>query len=207
MNTQNKSEKKRQTYLLAGNGFDIALGLKTKYSDFFMVVGIIIALDVYQSFHIDGYDFDDVKKRKKSVTDQVEMIFEDLNECNYFEYLGNYKTEHIDKEYYKEITEIALNYYISSDYDSIKDFRSSLKSSFCFDFIEKIFPDLASYLNEDPLDYKIFSKYEWLFIRTGREQNLADYDVAKLNNYEYLPRFIPNSHFFLLAQAPTTQTG
>ena len=176
--------------MLAGNGFDIALGLKTKYSDFFMVVGIIIALDVYQTYNIKDYNFSDVKGGKKSVTEQVEMIFKDFNDSNYFEYLGEFRSERIDKEYYKEITEIALNYYISSDYDAIKDFRSSLKSSFCFDFIEKIFPDLASYLKEDPLDYKIFYKYEWLFIRTGSEQNLADYDVAKLSNYEYLPRFI-----------------
>ena len=32
---------KIRTYLVAGNGFDIALGLKTKYSDFFMVIGLI----------------------------------------------------------------------------------------------------------------------------------------------------------------------
>ena len=194
MNTQNKSEKKRQTYLLAGNGFDIALGLKTKYSDFFMVVGIIIALDVYQSFRIDGYDFDDVKKRKKSVTDQVEMIFEDLNECNYFEYLGNYEIEHIDKEYYKKITEIALDYYISSDYNSINNYKNSIKSPFYLDFIEQIFPELVPYLKEDNSSYVNFAnKYRWLFLSSNLEddkQHLKDYDVAKLKSYKYLPRFI-----------------
>ena len=79
---------KIRTYLVAGNGFDIALGLKTKYSDFFMVIGLILAFNLYQNYHIENYDFSDIKKNKKSISDKAELLLQEFKtkEINLFIY-------------------------------------------------------------------------------------------------------------------------
>lgn len=198
MSTLDNSEKIR-TYLLAGNGFDIALRLKTKYNDFFMVVGLIIGLDVYQHFCRDKFDVSDVKQGKISVTDKVKEWFQNLDEDNIFTYSGCYKTEHIDKEYYKEITEIALNYYISPNFN-IDDFKKDLTSPFYFDFMEKIFPNFCPYFKAESSNYYDYCKYAWLFEKADSDVDakyLSDYDVQKLNRYMHLYRFIQILHVFV----------
>ena len=49
-NIETKQDNINRTILVAGNGFDIALGLKTKYGDFFIVIFLILALDKYENY-------------------------------------------------------------------------------------------------------------------------------------------------------------
>lgn len=201
MNTSDNSKKTR-TFLLAGNGFDIALGLKTKYSDFFMVIGLILALDIYDNSHItfDGkiptYNFNDVIKKKKTITDKAIELLQGLNNTHSSRVISN-SIEYIDDEkyeYYRKITEFALTWYISPDFD-IDKFKKSVESCFFADFLGKIFNEIIPPLLGDVPQAFRFSKKQNVdeklkeYILISHRAISADIDLA-LRHYQFFPRFI-----------------
>ena len=201
---------KIRTYLVAGNGFDIALGLKTKYSDFFMVIGLILAFNLYQNYHTENYDFSDIKKNKKSISDKAELLLQEFKtkKMNIFTYLNKYYHEDINNipyDYYKKLTEIALKWYTSSSFD-INDFKNSISSPFFTNFIEKIFRDLYPYLypylyfKRTNLSLDELNRSNWLLLcsdLSSDEKYLEGFIAERLKGYHNLPRFIQILHNYI----------
>lgn len=197
MNTKNN---KIPTYLLAGNGFDIALGLKTKYDDFFMVIGLILALDVYDmsshnpDINIAKYNFNEVKDKKKTVTEQAKELL-----CG----LESLKARSDDDtyEYYKKITETALKWYTSSNFD-IDKFKDSLKSCFFADFLGKIINEIIPpLLGNVPQAFRfsripdVDSRFKEFILVTHKKVNNIDLGLElELEHYSLFPRFIQILH-------------
>lgn len=136
------SKKTNNTILVAGNGFDLAIGLKTKYSDFFIVISLLIALDKYEN-EFKFYNFSDIRAKKICISDKVETLFPISNQQ--VQPSGEEQQKHITD--LKKLTEIALKWYVSSNC-KIDDLKDHIKQDFYFDFYYKILknPSLTKYI-------------------------------------------------------------
>lgn len=127
-----KTNNINNTILVAGNGFDLAIGLKTKYSDFFVVISLLIALDKYEN-EFKCANFSGIKEGTVSILAEVETLFPISNQQ--VPPSDNEKLKHITD--LKKLTEIALKWYVSSDF-KIDDLQAHIKHDFYFDFYSKI---------------------------------------------------------------------
>ena len=135
------SKKTNNTILVAGNGFDLAIGLKTKYSDFFTVVFLLLALDKYEN-EFKSYNFSDIRDNKICILNKVETLFPVSNQILSQTTDKNFKEKLADL---KKLTEVALTWYLSLDFD-IKNLKQIVQKPLFFNFVERILKELTGYI-------------------------------------------------------------
>lgn len=140
-NIETKQDNINRTILVAGNGFDIALGLKTKYGDFFTVIFLILALDKYENY-FNCYNFTDVRNKTISILDKIETLFPVSNAKLSSNSDESFRIKTIDL---KKLTEIALTWYVSNDFE-IESFKQAIQKPLFFNFVERILKKLTIYV-------------------------------------------------------------
>lgn len=180
------SKKTNNTILVAGNGFDLAIGLKTKYSDFFTVVFLLLALDKYEN-EFKSYNFSDIRDNEICILNKVETLFPVSNQILSQTTDKNFKEKLADL---KKLTEVALTWYLSLDFD-IKNLKQIVQQPLFFNFVERILKDLTGLIVDKTPSYlqwrlhQDFTRSD-LFIK--EKSNFEGFD--KFKSYENFERFI-----------------
>ena len=185
-NIETKQDNINRTILVAGNGFDIALGLKTKYGDFFTVIFLILALDKYENY-FNCYNFTDVRNKTISILYKIETLFPVSNAKLSSNSDESFRIKTIDL---KKLTEIALTWYVSNDFE-IDSFKQAIQKPLFFNFVERILKELTGFIVDKWSSYIQWNRssdftLDDLFMR--ETNNFKRFD--NFQSYEFFERFI-----------------